>query len=225
MSERNKKLIITGIVIILLGVIGFSGYKIASTLYSDNKEKQEAKSRVEEFKDYLTREDWDQIIEKEDYDPFEKITGTTVGVIFTDKLEYKQSTMVYEDMNDVDAVERSLNNHVVTYSNYGGIGLEGSNTVMSAHSALYHSGCGHCYFDQLERYEKDDTIEILWNNKKVYKYKVFMKEINQDPYAEWYYSQPEDNSQIITLITCSNGNPNVRTVVRAKLFEVRDWIN
>ena len=205
--NAKKKMIFAIIMIILSTIIVYCGYSIAVPLMQYNKEKNEADNQV---KDFL------QQIQEAPADGEEEVTseysfnGITMGVMTINKIDMTAPIAIGVD-------EVTLKTHIGVYPEYDPIGTNGGNTVFAAHSAIY-GYCAHCFFHRLSEMEPGDVIEITWKNKHTYKYQVYEVLMNEDPDRTDIFERIK-GKEVITLVTCTNGNSEVRTFIHAERIE------
>lgn len=96
-------------------------------------------------------------------------------------------------------------------SEYGRPDVEGSNTIIGA-----HSGTGiYAYFNDLSILEVEDKIKVNYNNR-LFEYKV--KEVKEVPDTQVDVLNSKDIS-MITLLTCKVGDSSKRIIVIGELID------
>lgn len=146
----------------------------------------------------------------------EKKKPDTIGVMRISKISL-EAPIAYGTDNWI------LKSHIGMYSSLDSIEELGGLAGFSAHSSVT-GRCSHCYFDRVEELVEGDEIEIIWNDGNIYKYSVFYVCPNEDKTLNYYYTPVADKTTI-TLTTCTDGNPDVRTIIRAELISTEKYKN
>lgn len=98
---------------------------------------------------------------------------------------------------------------ITMFSEYGRPDIEGSNTIIGA-----HSGIGiYAYFNDLNNLEVGDKIKLYYNDG-IFEYKV--KEVKEVPDTQIDVLNSKDIS-MITLLTCKIGDSSKRIIVIGEL--------
>lgn len=222
MTNKKKKHLKKNVKIILclilgIGLAGYGGYN----LYDIYKEADAVKSSsetetamyIQEFTDVKTEVDTESESELSEQINLEDQVGNgqVVGVLYIPSFNDFKHCIALGVEDDVIA------NYVGMYRSYGSIGQPHSNTVLAAHSSMY----GYspiAFFNGIEKYVKSgDEISVLWHDGNTYKYVVDSVRTHVDQKDRSAFEQPSDNeSEYITLQTCTFGDPNLRTYIRAK---------
>ena len=222
MTNKKKKHLKKNVKIILclilgIGLAGYGGYN----LYDIYKEADAVKSSsetetamyIQEFTDVKTEVDTESESELSEQINLEDQVGNgqVVGVLYIPSFNDFKHCIALGVEDDVIA------NYVGMYRSYGSIGQQHSNTVLAAHSSMY----GYspiAFFNGIEKYVKSgDEISVLWHDGNTYKYVVDSVRTHVDQKDRSAFEQPSDNeSEYITLQTCTFGDPNLRTYIRAK---------
>ena len=212
---------IVGISIGIILIIG-SFFYISHHIGTQKQEERWAQQEVESFVSSVQQNNNEVVFntdvgDKKDQDEV-TIDDNTIGVMTISSLNRKfPLTNAYAV--DIEMTEYLLKKYAVVYQEYGKIGLLHHNAVVSAHSAINNVGCGHCYFDSIENLEEGEVINVLLKNGTMLNYEILLVSSYNDPSDDWFYDQPTDiNESWITLITCTDGNHDYRTIVRAKLI-------
>lgn len=101
--------------------------------------------------------------------------------------------------------------HITMFSEYGRPDLEGSNTIIGA-----HSGIGiYAHFNDLNILEVDDKIKVNYNNR-LFEYKV--KEVKEVSDTQVDILKSKDIS-MVTLLTCKVGDSSKRIIVIGELID------
>lgn len=222
MTNKKKKHLKKNVKIILclilgIGLAGYGGYN----LYDIYKEADAVKSSsetetamyIQKFTDVKTEVDTESESELSEQINLEDQVGNgqVVGVLYIPSFNDFKHCIALGVEDDVIA------NYVGMYRSYGSIGQPHSNTVLAAHSSMY----GYspiAFFNGIEKYVKSgDEISVLWHDGNTYKYVVDSVRTHVDQKDRSAFEQPSDNeSEYITLQTCTFGDPNLRTYIRAK---------
>lgn len=207
MNKEIFEKVIKGVAILFaLLLIGYGIYDISSTLLSEESIKKETTVAIKDFKQAVST------------DTVEDKGVKDLSLI--DEDVYAIGIMRIPSMNleapiANGATEKILKKYVGMYTEYDEIGVLGGNSVFASHSAR-RNNCAYCFFNHLEdNMSIGDEIEILFKDGNTYKYKVYEIKDYQDPYAEWFYERVEGR-EIVTLITCTDGDPEQRTIVRGQ---------
>ena len=213
----KKKVKVILCLLLGIGLEGFGGYN----LYDIYKEADEMKSvSCNEVKEYTelftsaekTDPEVDLVAEQPEIQPEEQIgNGQVVGVLYIPSFNNFRHCIALGVEDGVIA------NYVGMYRSYGTIGQPNSNTVLAAHSSMY----GYspiAFFNGIEKFVKSgDEISVLWNDGNTYKYIVDSVKTHVEQKDRTAFEQPADNeSEYLTLQTCTFGDPNLRTYIRAK---------
>ena len=218
-KKKHLKKIVKIILCLILGIglAGYGGYN----LYDIYKEADAVKSSsetetamyIQEFTDVKTEVDTESESELSEQINLEDQVGNgqVVGVLYIPSFNDFKHCIALGVEDDVIA------NYVGMYRSYGSIGQPHSNTVLAAHSSMY----GYspiAFFNGIEKYVKSgDEISVLWHDGNTYKYVVDSVRTHVDQKDRSAFEQPSDNeSEYITLQTCTFGDPNLRTYIRAK---------
>lgn len=222
MTNKKKKHLKKNVKIILclilgIGLAGYGGYN----LYSIYKEadvvklssETETAMYIQEFTDVKTEVDTESESELSEQISLEDQVGNgqVVGVLYIPSFNDFKHCIAQGVEDDVIA------NYVGMYRSYGSIGQPHSNTVLAAHSSMY----GYspiAFFNGIEKYVKSgDEISVLWHDGNTYKYVVDSVKTHVDQKDRSAFEQPSDNeSEYLTLQTCTFGDPSLRTYIRAK---------
>lgn len=204
-SKVKKILLYT----ISLALITYGG----TTLYFYYSESEEQTKQneivVEEFEEEVKSQDPSSVEEATGEEHEIAIGGKVVGVMYIPAFNDFKHAIAMGVSNDV------LHDYIGMYTSYGMIGEENSNAVFSSHSALYgYSPIS--YFNRIDDVLKEgDTISILWNDGITYTYKVVSVRQYCSPTDKEAFEQPEDGQQYITLQTCTHGDSNYRSFIKA----------
>ena len=215
-KNDTKKVFLYGLLMVLLVILGVCAVNIANVLLEYNSEKQKSDNEVSAFIEQVkekqseegnaTSEEGETPDNSTEYD----LTGSTMGVITIEKIDVVAPVTVGTD-------ELSLKSYAGIYPEYDPIGTDGGNTVMAAHSAIY-GYCAHCFFHRLSELVPGDTIEVLWRNGVTYKYRVYEILMNEDPSRVDVFDRVP-GKEVLTLVTCTDGNSSVRTFLHAERID------
>ena len=211
-----KKVFLYVLLMVLLVILGVCAVNIANILLEYNSEKQKSDNEVTAFIEQVKEKQSEEgnATSEEDENPDNSteydLTGNTMGVITIPKIDVEAPVTVGID-------ELTLKSYAGIYPEYDPIGTEGGNTVMAAHSAIY-GYCAHCFFHRLSELVPGDEIDVFWKNGVTYKYRVYEIFMNEDPNRTDVYDRVE-GKEVLTLVTCTNGNSEVRTFLHAE----RTW--
>jgi LPXTG-site transpeptidase (sortase) family protein len=193
------------ILILALGMIGYGGWNAYSIYHEEHTEKTEAATVVDNFKEQLKEADSTSI--ETSQQKMMNADGNVVGVMTIKALNMEAPIAM-------GTSQEILKHYIGMFTEYGTIGGMGQNAVFASHSSIYES-CGHCFFNHMEdKVKVGDIVSILWKDGKTYNYSVYSIEDYADPYADSYY-EADPNREIITMMTCTNGDGQYRTVVKA----------
>lgn len=212
----KKKVKVILCLLLGIGLAGFGGYN----LYDIYKEADEMKSvsynEVKEYTELFTSPEKTDpevdLAEQPEIQLEEQIgNGQVVGVLYIPAFNNFKHCIA------LGVEEGVIANYVGMYRSYGSIGQPHSNTVLAAHSSMY----GYspiAFFNGIEKFVKSgDEISVLWNDGKTYKYIVDSVKTHVDQKDRTAFEQPTDSeSEYLTLQTCTFGNPDLRTYIRAK---------
>lgn len=222
MTNKKKKHLKKNVKIVLclilgIGLAGYGGYNLYDIYKDANAVKLSSETEtamyIQEFTDVKTEVDTESESELSEQISLEDQVGNgqVVGVLYIPSFNDFKHCIAQGVEDDVIA------NYVGMYRSYGSIGQPHSNTVLAAHSSMY----GYspiAFFNGIEKYVKSgDEISVLWHDGNTYKYVVDSVKTHVDQKDRSAFEQPSDNeSEYLTLQTCTFGNPNLRTYIRAK---------
>ena len=200
-----------------LCLAGYGGFNLYEIYHEAEQTKTfsdaEAEKYEKEFESVTDPEiDFNEQTEETYVQPEDLIgNGQVVGVLYIPSFNNFRHCIAMGVEDNVIA------NYVGMYRSYGTIGQPRSNTILAAHSAMY----GYspiAYFDGINKYVNiGDEISVLWMDGNTYTYIVDDIKTGIDPKDRTAFEQPTDNeSEYLTLQTCTNGDPNSRTYIRAK---------
>lgn len=227
MTNKKKKHLKKNVKIILclilgIGLAGYGGYNLYDIYKDANEMKSVSNSEVDEYTERFTavsenKNEFENDTEEEQtmiqhVKPEDQVgNGQVVGVLYIPSFNNFKHCIALGVEDDVIA------NYVGMYRSYGSIGQPHSNTVLAAHSSMY----GYspiAFFNGIEKYVKSgDEISVLWYDGNTYKYVVDSVKTHVDQKDRSAFEQPSDNeSEYLTLQTCTFGDPSLRTYIRAK---------
>lgn len=225
--KKERIGLIIGCLLILFAIL-YSAFFFVQ----QSTDEQIAKTLVEQFKENINNENWtitegdgnDRTISDEESTTNDESSASTVAdqnTIGIMEIPSKNITFPVASSSayDVAQTESLLKTHAVLYSDFGKIGMMGQNAIFSAHSSINNVGCGHCYFNHIEDMVVGDTFAYTDSSGVVYTYEVFNVSAYNDPNETWFYEAPTDESESwATLITCTYGDGNWRSIVCGKLI-------
>lgn len=213
----KKKFNILGIllVVVALGLIGFGGYNIYSIYNEKNEAEKRSEEIIREFEEALKNQG---SIEELTIEAPEDGTAATGGAQDFSIGGRVVGVMTIEKMGlhwpiAMGVSDNTLYQYIGMYETHGTIGEKGQNAGFAAH-ACRDGLCAVASFDSMEdKLVKGDIIEILWHDGHTYRYMVNEVLAYQDPYGDFFEIEPD--KELITLVTCTDGNSDYRTVVHA----------
>ena len=215
----KKKVKVILCLLLGIGLAGFGGYNLYDIYKEADEMKSVSNSEVDEYTELFTavsesKNEIENNTEEEQtmIQPEDQIgNGQVVGVLYIPAFNN------FEHCIALGVEEGVIANYVGMYRSYGTIGQPHSNTVLAAHSSMY----GYspiAFFSGIEKFVKSgDEISVLWNDGNTYKYIVDSVKTHVEQKDRTAFEQPADNeSEYLTLQTCTFGDPNLRTYIRAK---------
>ena len=208
------------IIPILLVVLGAS--LLSYEFLSNKHEQDEIQNTIEEFKDSLNNTkpnievEWPSYTEEPEITPEPTAAPVvkkpdTIGVMYIPAINVEAPI-------GMGTTDKTIKTHIGQYSTLDGIDKEGGLAGFTAHSSRT-GRCNHCYFERIEELSEGDLIQILSNDGHMYNYSVFYVCAYESKDLDYYYI-PIEGKTTITLTTCTDGDPDVRTIVRAELIGI-----
>lgn len=198
--------------VIAVSLIGYGGSTLYSFYSQQNEQNQKSEQTVQKFEETVEKQTASstEVTTAENQQENEvSIGGQVVGIMYIPSFNNFKHAIAMGVTNDV------LHDYVGMYKSYGMIGEDNSNAVFSSHSALYGSS-PISYFNRIDDIVKvDDEISILWNDGITYKYKVISVRQYCSPTDKEAFEQPDDGNQYITLQTCTHGDGEYRSFIKA----------
>lgn len=199
----KKFMIISGAILILIGVVIFS-----YSLYFDFKYSEEDESQLQYYFEnfYEEKEVEDQVItqlnEKSNSD--DKKSSNYLAVLEIPIINLK--TGVIMSNNTFSSMERNVS----IYPNSNMPNEENGNFILFGHSGNSRVG----YFNKIDELNETDCIKVYYQNK-IYKYKVIEKlEVSK---SNHYPLRRNFEESRITLITCLKNDNDKRLIVVGEL--------
>ena len=201
------------------GIAGYSIYKyrneqnIANNAIDDFRSKMQnnndpspTNKPVDDQSDLINNENHEDQNDTDDNSLNKTPLSETIGVMSIPKISLNAPIALGTD-------EYTLKTHIGEYSTLDPLESEYGTTAFAAHSSV--GTCGHCYFNRLEELEEGDRIYIEWNDGNTYEFSVYYVVAYEDKNQNYYYDDVE-GQKTITLTTCTDGDPDVRTIVMAR---------
>lgn len=101
---------------------------------------------------------------------------------------------------------------------YPSLGEPGDPVVAIAAHSSWTTKCSYCFFENLEKLAIGDLIKIDYKGIK-YVYEINEVTAFDSPDETRYFYPNDDQTEKVILITCTNGDSNVRTYVTANRIQ------
>lgn len=202
------------LIVAALGLIGFGGYNIYSIYNEKNEAEKRSEEIIREFEEALKNQGSIEELTVESSTEEGTAGGTqdfavggrVIGVMTIDAMGLHWPIAM-------GVSDNTLYQYIGMYETHGTIGQKGQNAGFAAH-ACRDGLCAVASFDSMEdKLKNGDIIEILWHDGNTYRYMVNEVLAYQDPYGDFFEVEPDE--ELITLVTCTDGNSDYRTVVHA----------
>ena len=216
-EEKNKKVkqaISILITILALIMIGYGGWNVYSILKEEKEEKDSATQKMDTFRDSLGTVDYNPM-EIEGNPEFNPEDVNTIGIMTIEELDV-EAPITWMPAGDYAGQEAVLSAYIGQDELTPPLGMgKGNNSVFYSHSSIY--SCAHCYFNNIDKLQVGDIVKILYYDSNEYMYLVTDVIPYLDPQADDYpnYLKDDPNKEKITLVTCTGGHSEYRTVVYA----------
>ena len=204
MKEGKQTEIIVKYILRFTTIAIVTGCLIALLLLIDKQQAESA--NIKARKNEQIEEFMKLIQNKEEKKEDKELPLGTIGVMMIEKLGVEAPIGEGFDLE-------TLKTQIGSYSNTEDFGQLGTNVGFTAHSATFV--CDTCYFDQISELTLGDEVKVLWHDGEEYTFEVIESHLFQEPTSDYVIQTKEDEARI-TLVTCSQGNPDYRDFVILK---------
>lgn len=196
--------------LLLIFIVSISLCAVTSLYFQQRLEDKQTRDKKEGIMNLFSTSDLNKFSEDEidEIETSEKIEAGPLGIMTIEKLDVQAPI-------GIGFEEETLRYQIGSYSNIEDFGKKGTNVGFTAHSATF--ACSYCYFDQINRLETGDQVEILWKDGNNYMFEVIDGHFWQQPESDYVFQTDPDESRI-TLVTCSQGHREYRDFVLLKLI-------
>lgn len=225
MRNEEKKNFIKNTISVLITILAlilifYGGWNVFSILNEEKQEKDQANEKINEFKNSLGTVDYAPSVIKDEGEE-EKVQFTsndfnTIGIMTLEDLGV-EAPISWMPANNFDGQQAVLSAYIGQDDSTPPLGTgSGSNSIFYSHSSIY--SCAHCYFNDIDELKKGDIVKVLYYDNNEYMYIVYDVIPYLNPNAEGYnnYLIGDPSKEMITLVTCTDGKGEYRTVVYAE---------